>query len=512
MAAAVEVVEPPVLLKHDRRFLRSLGFMGLAQIAQFALGFAVIALFVRFREPAALGVWTTVLLVATLVSLVAQANLQAAVTRFAGGAKADGAAGRAVRDVFIVGALLALAATVLTAVTILAWGDVLLPPEMALPILVGVPLILFQPIVMLGYSALLVAERNTTAAGLTVVASLADVLVVGAGLWAGASLLAIVAAYVALRAVHAAAGVWLSLAAFPRADRAPLRAWRYLAYAAPALPAVLAAWATTSVERILLVRYAGATELGLYAAVLTVANLLLIIPAPLSGVLFPRVMRLHADNEHQRAGRYLRHAFNYILLLGLPATVGLILVDAHLMAMLVTPSVLVAAHPIVPWAALSAFLWILTAPSIVMMKVLDRTRALGLVWIAATAVVLGVGLLLVPPLGMLGAVLARVLGCATAAGALFWLLRREYAGIMPWSTLARAGAATALMALAVSVVPVSGALALAVSICIGVLVYSGAILSLELLAPPEERVIIALLHPRSWFGVRERPLLDEKGA
>ena len=152
---------------------------------------------------------------------------------------------------------------------------------------------------------------------------------------------------------------------------------------------------------------------------------------------------------------------------------GLALVAQPLSALVIGEALRDQAAAITPLIAVSALLAGLTTYYFHQAFTLGRRTLLLL---AAMAVPAGanvvLNLLLIPPLGVMGAALATALSFGVGLVASVWLGRRAIALPMPWNALVRCGVATLVMTGAVLLVPAIGGFPeLAAKAAVGAAVY-----------------------------------------
>ncbi|MFA5862890.1 MAG: oligosaccharide flippase family protein [Candidatus Thermoplasmatota archaeon] len=495
MAAGVSAV----VLERDRNFLRGFLATGASQIVLQAQNLGLLVLFLRIAGPEAYGNWNLLILTTTVIALVATLNLQMAVVRFAAGETSKALAGARVRRLLQTVIVLALGGTVLTMLLADLAARVSGEGGFAFVLRIGAPLVLLQAIIVTANASLLAAHKATllsiVGSGLT----LLELGAAGAVLWLGGSLVWVVLAYMAAKAFSATILLWLVWRAFP-GDGVGDVGWKdTVRYSLPALPATVAIWMLNSGDRYLISHFQGMSDVGRYAAVNGIANLLLLVPVPLSITLFPRVMHLWETGDRAKASRYLTHAMSYLLITLAPIAVGLVLVGDQVMAPLATPTVVVASRAVLPWAIVSAVLWSPLTPYLTVLRVTDRTRLIGAVWIAAAVGVVLLGLVLVPILGIVGAAIARTFAFVLVTIAVVAASRRDISIPVPWGTLGRVLIATGLLSLVVwALLPVTGWPRLVLIAVAGGATYAMSLLLLERAVPPPERLLTRFMHPGFW--------------
>jgi O-antigen/teichoic acid export membrane protein len=188
----------------------------------------------------------------------------------------------------------------------------------------------------------------------------------------------------------------------------------------------------------------------------------------------------------ERGGREaLRHTAleqgSTLILIGLPAAVGLSLVARPLAELMIGPDLRTAAALVTPWIAASAFMSGLIAYYFGFGFTLGKKTGLLLVTMAIPAVSnIGLNLVLIPRMGVTGAAVATAVSFAIGLAACLLISRRAIALPIPWEALIRCGVASAGMALVVwRLPPLGGLLELIMDAGVGGAVYAALALTLN---------------------------------
>ena len=171
--------------------------------------------------------------------------------------------------------------------------------------------------------------------------------------------------------------------------------------------------------------------------------------------------------------RAAREQAGLMLALALPASLGLALVAKPLTELMVGPALAPGAAAVTPWIAASALFAGLTTYYTHQAFTLGRRTGLLLLAMAIPAALnVALNLLLIPRLGLTGALVATTISYGLGLIASIGLGRRAQPLPLPWSALARTCLATAAMGLVVASLPSLGGLAeLALKAGAGALVY-----------------------------------------
>jgi O-antigen/teichoic acid export membrane protein len=382
-----------------------------ANVISNAIGFAVTVVLVRYLGVEGIGQYTYVTTYAALFGILSNFGLYLVLTREVAAAPQEGAA--RLGSVLLLQILLSPLALLVTVGTAL----VLHPAsEVALIALSGIGVILTS----------LAGTYGAVVTGQEKIHLNAVVSVVMAVIW-GLLVLGLVAfrlavfGLVVLFAIHKLANVAAlqlvcrrACKVTPRYDLKKLPVRGMLAVAAPFALVIVLNDFYWNVGMILLGRLKGAEEVGTFAVAFRIISVLVAIVGTVSGVLYPRLAHLFpADPEGFAV--LVDRLRKYSLAIGLPIGLAISMLADPLIALLFGPEFLAAAGSL---RVLGWFvpLFCLYSPLSSAMLAMGRERTWLALLFAATCVVIGGNLLMVPPLGHLGAA-GAVLGSGVFLGA-----------------------------------------------------------------------------------------------
>jgi len=239
---------------------------------------------------------------------------------------------------------------------------------------------------------------------------------------------------------------------------------------------------TQPTDRFLLAAFLNQTAVGLYHAGYSLSNRTLdVIFIWLGAAGGPAAVAALERGGPEALRRTAHEQASLMLLIGLPAAVGLALVARPLAELMVGEGLRSGAARVTPWIAASGFFAGLTTYYLHTAFTLARKTRLLLV---AMAIPAGANLLLtfllIPPFGLDGAMWATAASYALGAAASLALGRRVMALPVPWLELVRCGAAAAGMAAVVLLIPdVGGVLELLAKAAAGVIVYAALALAFD---------------------------------
>jgi O-antigen/teichoic acid export membrane protein len=262
------------------------------------------------------------------------------------------------------------------------------------------------------------------------------------------------------------------------ADRAKL----YARYGLPVALSLILALALATTDRFLIAGYLGEASVGVYHAGYSLSNRTLDVlfiwlgmaggPAAIAAL--ERGGRKALDDQAREQG-------SLMLLICLPAAVGLALVARPLADLMVGETLRTGAAKVTPWIAASGLFSGLTTYYFHQAFTLARRTGLLLAAMAVPAAVnIGLCLVLIPRFGLSGAMWATTASYGVGLLSSLLIGRRVMPLPIPWDTLWRCALACAAMAAAVLAIPsLGGAVELLLKAGAGALVYAAVAYGLD---------------------------------
>lgn len=448
-------------------------------IVQGVVGLLTIVLFTRLLDPAQYGVYALAFSVFSLTQTALLTWTEAAMARFLATRSEDGR----IADHF--------------ATLYRLW----LGAALAVPVIGGVVLTLapightLRVALAAGFAAVLVnslaklaQERRRAAGEVSGAALLSMVQTAGgfalglgfalAGLGGAAPLLGIGA--VSLVCVAAVLPRELKFMAGGRFDKALARS--YFTYGAPVALSLILALVLASTDRLLLAAFLDEATVGVYHAGYSLGSRTLDVVFIWLGMAGgPALIQALERGGQPALEDAAREQAGVMALLTLPAAVGLALVARPLADLMVGEAMRAQASHVTPWIAASGWLSGVTTYYLLQAFTLARRTPLLIVSMSAPALAnVALNLVLIPRLGLDGALIATTVSYGLGAVVAWALGRRACPLPIPWDVLAKAGGASLVMAACVWALPATGGLLeLVLKAGVGATVYGALVLGLD---------------------------------
>lgn len=428
-----------------------------ANIVQGVIGFLTIIVFTRLLSPEDYGRYALAYSVLTLVHVATFSWLEAAMARFWAAQRQGADMASHFASLYRMAFALTAAFLPLAGLAVWLWP---MPDDFRLPVAValfGIPVRCLAKLAQERYRA---AGEVRRAAGLDIWTAVAGFAIGAAfALWgAGASSPLLGLMLAPLLALPFVLPDELREARRGRIDAGRLRT--YALYGYPIAASLGLAMVLASTDRFLLALFLDEAAVGAYHAGYSIANRTLdVMFIWLGAAGAPALVMALERGGPERLQAAAREQASTLILIGLPAAVGVALVARPLAEFMIGEDLRGAATLVTPWIALSAFLSGMTVYYFHQAFTLGRRTGWLLAAMSIPALAnVGLNLILIPRFGVLGAAWATAASFAVGLVASMAIGRRILPLPVPWAALARCGLAAAVMALAVWFLPAIGGL------------------------------------------------------
>jgi O-antigen/teichoic acid export membrane protein len=448
-------------------------------IVQGVVGLLTIVVFTRVLDPRQYGDYALALSVVMVVHTALFTWLEAAMARFQPAEAATGSVANHFATLYRTWGMLAAALVVVGGGALALWP---MAASLKIALATGLGGTLFKGLGRL-------AQEHRRAAGRVKEAALLDIVITAGGFAAGA-LLAVAglggaAPLTGLGLAFMVCLVWvlpseLKLARGGRLELARIKTYAH--YGLPLAASLILGLILGTVDRFLIAAFMDASAVGVYHAGYSLANRTLdVIFIWLGSAAGPAAIAALEFGGRPALDKTAREQSSFMLLVTIPAAVGLALVAKPLAGLLVGEALRDGAARVTPWIAASGlFAGITTYYFHTAFTLAKATRLMLLAMTVPAAANIVLNVLLIPRFGLTGAVIATTVSYGLGLVASAAIGRRAIALPIPWDTLIRAGLASAVMAVAVSLIPdFGGLLELALKAGVGALVYGALALVLD---------------------------------
>ena len=442
-----------------------------ASLAGGLASFGAVYALTRLLSPADYGFYALALTTMGIVYTLSVTWAEAAAYRFSGAAQTDAARANHIRTIMALLAASAALGIAMMSAAILIASD----PVLRMALTAAMTTMVLTPLVNAAQEMNRAQQRVARYSTLRVIQDL-GAFAVGTflawrtGLGPAAPFVGL-ASVLALLAVVEGSRLWRESRG-GRFDRARVKP--YLAYGVPVALALSLNIALDAGDRILIALFLGPEAVGVYAAGYGVADktvgLLCIWAAAAGG---PMMMAAWEREGPDAVREVSSHVARTLMLIAAPAATGLALVAQPLAEVMIGEEMRTQAAEIIPWIALSGLINGFVLHYVSEAFQLSRRTGLRAALMVVPAVAnVALNIVLLPWIGLMGAVYATV-ACYALALLLLAVVSRRLAPLAwPWTDFLRIAGACAAMAIAVRLMPALGGVAeLSLKACVGAVVY-----------------------------------------
>lgn len=289
-----------------------------------------------------------------------------------------------------------------------------------------------------------------------------------------------------------------------RVDRGLLR--RMLRFGLPTMPAELSLYLLNFVDRIVIVRYVGLAEAGLYALAVKFAQAVNVLVRGFQLAWPPLAYSIRDDDEARRAYALIVTWF----VAGCAFVVAGMWLLARWIARALAAPEFFQSYEAVGLISAAVTLYALYMVLVVILGRTGRTEFNFPATIAALVANVALNLILVPPLGIVGAGLALVASYVVVVGLMYWFTQRLFPVPYEWGRLARVLlTASAVVAFGELLLPTDGLPGLVLRALVW-LAYPALLLVTGFFSPEERRWFSRLRDPGALLAelraLRDRPV------
>jgi len=450
-----------------------------ANIVSAVVGLLTIVVFTRLLSPAEYGGYALALSLMTLAHTLLFTWTEAAMARFQARARERDDVADHMATLYRSWAVLAVGFPLVAG--LIVW---LAPisPSLKLAVAAAQAAVIFRSLIKL------VQERRR-ADGLVSAASLLDMIQNGGGFAIGVGFIALgfgaagpFMGFILVAAVCLLATLKreLGMTKGGHADRTLLR--EYAGYGLPVSLSLILALIISTTDRFLLAAFLDEAAVGVYHAGYSLSNRTLDILFVWMGMAGgPAMVAALERGGRQALQASARAQSSFMVLLTLPAAVGVAMVALPLSQVLVGEQLVEGAARVTPWVAIGAFFSGVTTYYLHTAFTLGRRTPLLLAAMAVPAMLnLGLNLVLIPRFGIDGAMWSTAISYAVGAVASWALGRRAMPLPLPLEALWKAGLGCIAMAAVLRLLPDLGGIPeLALKAVIGAAVYGAIVYALD---------------------------------
>jgi O-antigen/teichoic acid export membrane protein len=263
----------------------------------------------------------------------------------------------------------------------------------------------------------------------------------------------------------------------------------YLRWGVPLTPNIAILWIIQASDRYIVSYFLGVAAAGIYSAAYAIANYAAFVLAPLSLVLYPTIIKFYEEGKINETRNYLKYSLKYFLMIAIPSAFGLSILAKPFLLILTKPE-FATGNNVVPFIACGAVLFGFYQICIHIIFLANRTHLTMRLLGTAAALNIVLNILLIPPMGIVGAAIATLVAYGVL-GILTWVVSRRYLKFdLSLLFILKSAIASAIMALCIYLFDPSSGAEVIISIVGGILIYFGFLLIMKGLSKSEIRFFL----------------------
>ena len=265
---------------------------------------------------------------------------------------------------------------------------------------------------------------------------------------------------------------------------APRTSWliikKFLPFSLPLIFGSLFLWITRSVDRFLIVKLLGLSDLAIYGVSLQVAGILLFILKPINFVLFPRTSSAWNQNNKEEVSRCFSQAVTMTIIISLPIITGIFMTSKGLIQLLAGQT-FSSNSTIIIFLLFSCMALMIYQNHLFIIQLIEKTYLLPILFVFTAGVNLVTGYFMVKSFGITGAAISRLITLVIMASVITLWARQYVKFEIPWLMVAKIALASLLMGTAIKGFPMGSWLELFLKIATGTIIFLVAIMLLKVI-------------------------------
>ncbi|MFA5450421.1 MAG: polysaccharide biosynthesis C-terminal domain-containing protein [Dehalococcoidales bacterium] len=263
---------------------------------------------------------------------------------------------------------------------------------------------------------------------------------------------------------------------------------RFLAFSIPQIPSGILLWVISASDRYFITHLLDLSQAGIYSASYSLGSLISIFFSPISFVLLPSLSRFWENRQITRVKNYLEYSNKLFLALAIPGAAGLFVLSQPLLKLLTRPEYAVGGE-LVLLIALGVLLLGLYQINLYIMYLLEQTKWLPLMILAAAGVNAGINIVLIPQVGIIGAAVSTIVAYLVLAAIVTIWARKAISYKLDVLFIGKVILATGVMSLCLWFIPVEGVVSIGLAVVAGLVVYGASLVLLKTFSGRDTLVI-----------------------
>ena len=245
----------------------------------------------------------------------------------------------------------------------------------------------------------------------------------------------------------------------------------YLSFGLPTVPAYLSYWTVDSSDRYIIGILLGTAFVGYYNPGYTLGSIIALIYAPFAFLLPSILPKYYDENNIKKVRIFLEYSLKYFLLFAIPAAFGLSVLSKQVLIILTTTAIASNGYLITPFVALSSLLFGISGiiNNLIILK--KKTKIMGMIWIIAAILNLGLNIILIPYLGIIGAAVTTLLTYSIAFILTIFYLTKIFKFDFELIYILKSVTSSVIMSTIIFLIYPKGILNISITIILAIIIY-----------------------------------------
>ena len=253
----------------------------------------------------------------------------------------------------------------------------------------------------------------------------------------------------------------------------------YLRFGLPLVPGSISFWLVRLSDRYVIGFFLGLTSVGVYSVASTLGFFSYALVGVLNLVMMQTLSKLYDEGRLNEVKTHLSYSLKYLLTITIPFAFGAAILAEPILRMLSTPEIASQGHLVTPIIALGTLFLNATTIVAYILILTKKPKMMGLTWIGAAVVNIGLNVLVVPRLGVIGAAITTLIVFTLALGSISYYSFKEFKFSIDWHFIMKSLIASSVMSVAVWLMAPRGNLDTLLAVVAGVVIYGVVIILLR---------------------------------
>jgi O-antigen/teichoic acid export membrane protein len=253
----------------------------------------------------------------------------------------------------------------------------------------------------------------------------------------------------------------------------------YLSFGIPTIPGNISAWVVFSSDTFVIGYFLGVFSVGIYSAATGLGDIPIMIISILGFILPPALAKLYDEGKMHELKIHISYSLKYSLALAIPFVFGAAVLGEPILRLFSTPEIAEKGHIILTFETINSLVLVSCGVVNHILVVVKKTRIIGISWIIAAAINLGLNVLMVPRIGIIGGVLSTFVAYLAAEIIQLYFSFKEFTIPIDWRFIIKCLIASGIMSIVIWLMKPTNSYTILLTVLVGVITYGITIIVLK---------------------------------